>query len=152
MSSVEDSVVSVVEGFLDALDRHRDALLREFPEFAGLDVVLRGVRSGALARSSRTAEGFVYAVHGRGCRLVGPDGWEVDLDLLPDGREAFDVWRLERFAASAGVNPVPERPALLQQCRELLRAGVLSEPEEGWFSPLRESDRPGSGSSPAAVN
>jgi len=141
--SIENPVVPVVEGFLKFLDRNRNALLRDFPEFERLDAVLQSARSGALARTARTVDGFGYSVHGRGCRLTGPDGIEVDIDLLPGGWEAFDIWRLERFAASAGVHPGPEKSTLLQQCHELVRAGVLCEPQEGWFSSLknRPADR-----------
>ena len=137
VSSVENPVVSVVERFLNALDHNRNALLREFPEFERLDVVLQGVRSGALARTARTVDGFIYSVHGRGCCLTDPDGMEVDIDLLPGGWEAFDIWRLGRFAASVGVTPAPQESDLLHQCHELIRTGVLCEPQKGWFSSLR---------------
>ncbi|MFF4083375.1 DUF6896 domain-containing protein [Streptomyces sp. NPDC001777] len=128
--------VSCAAEFLRELDRVRHALLREYPELATLETALRGVRSGELARKARTADGFTYSVHGAGCLMTAPDGTEVDIDLLPGGLEAFDLWRLKTFAESRGTTPVPQAPVLLNECRELMRRGVLVEPREGWFSPV----------------
>ncbi|MFE2067305.1 hypothetical protein ACFXDH_33835 [Streptomyces sp. NPDC059467] len=65
--------------------------------------------------------------------MTGPDGAEVDTDLLPDGCEAFDLWRLEAFARSRGCVSEPIGADLLISARELVNRGVLHEPRDGWF-------------------
>lgn len=129
-----NSASRCVSSFLENLDLIRRALAGQYPEFNALANVLRSVRAGELERRADVAGGFSYSVHGRGCLMVGPDGAEVDIDLLPDGHEAFDVWRLEMFARSVGMDPVPRRDDLLHECGELVRLGALAQPQPGWFS------------------
>ncbi|MEU1490117.1 hypothetical protein ABZ456_07690 [Streptomyces sp. NPDC005776] len=135
MSGTGEEAGTTVVAFLEDLHRIRQGLLRELPEFTRLEAVLRGVRSGGLPRRGRTAGGFTYSVHGRGCLLMAPDGTEVDVDLLPEGCEAFDVWRLARFEKSRGTQPVPDDAALLRECRRFVDRGFLTEPLPGWFGP-----------------
>jgi hypothetical protein len=122
-----------VTAFLENLACIKCALIREYPEFSNLATVLTAVRAGTIERSAETLDGFTYSVHGRGCLMTGPSGEEVDIDLLPSGCEAFDVWRLHRFARSVGGEALPERIDLLVQCRELVRIGYLCEPQDEWF-------------------
>lgn len=122
-----------VRSFLRAHKLIRTELAGTYPQFDGLENVLKAVRAGELDRRARSDTGFSYAVHGRGCRMAGPDGTEVDMDLLLDGSEAFDAWRLEVFARSADLDPVPSREGLAQACRDMARQGILDEPEPGWF-------------------
>ncbi|WP_316776981.1 FG-GAP and VCBS repeat-containing protein [Streptomyces sasae] len=131
--AVSEVADGVMNAFLESLGRLRSSLVREFPEFSSLATVLAGGRSGELARAGRTSEGVSYTVHGRGCRMTGPDGAEVDTDLLPDGCEAFDLWRLEAFARSRGSVSEPIGADLLISARELVNRGVLHEPRDGWF-------------------
>ncbi|MFD9459540.1 DUF6896 domain-containing protein [Streptomyces sp. NPDC060027] len=125
--------IDYVTAFLENLARIKCALIREYPEFSSLEAVLRAVRAGTIGRSAETLDGFTYSVHGRGCLMTGPSGEEVDIDLLASGFEAFDVWRLHRFARSVGGEVLPERIDLLTQCRELVRIGYLREPQDEWF-------------------
>ncbi|OAR25052.1 hypothetical protein A8W25_28730 [Streptomyces sp. ERV7] len=111
----------------------RTALAGNYPQFDTLEHVLEAVRAGELERRGQSDAGFSYSVHGRGCRMVGADGAEIEMDLLLDGAEAFDVWRLEVFARSVGMSPVPPRGDLMQECRDMTQEGVLDEPEPGWF-------------------
>ncbi|MCX5142416.1 MULTISPECIES: hypothetical protein [unclassified Streptomyces] len=134
MSGTGEEAEATVAAFLADLRRIRQGLLCEYPEFSGLAAVLSGVRSGGLPRRGRTAEGFAYSVHGRGCLLLAPDGTEIDVDLLPDGHEAFDVWRLGRAGTSRGTPPFPDDATLLSACRRLVDRGLLTEPEPGWFA------------------
>lgn len=112
------------------------ALVGSYPQFDSLDHVLKAVRARELERRAHSDVGFSYSIHGRGCRMIGPDGAVIDMDLLLDGSEAFDAWRLEVFARSVGMSPVPSRDDLVQECRGMARAGILTEPEPGWFGPI----------------
>ncbi|MFI1940673.1 DUF6896 domain-containing protein [Streptomyces purpureus] len=109
------------------------ALAGIYPQFEALEHVLESVRAGELERKAQSSAGFSYSVHGRGCRMVGPDGAQIDLDLLLDGAEAFDAWRLRVFARSVGMSPVPLESDLVQECRAMVREGIMGEPEPGWF-------------------
>lgn len=133
MTSGEGPATEVVRAFLVSHGGIRAALTRRYPEFAALRTVLAGVRGRELGREGRTDDGFLYKVHGRGCRMSDPDGRVVDVDVLPDGSEAFDSWRLQQFARSLGVD-VPPADELTGACRELIVTGALREPEAGWFS------------------
>lgn len=111
----------------------RAALMRSYPQFDSLQRVLKSVRDGELERSVFADAGFSYSIHGRGCLMVGPDGARVDMDLLLDGSEAFDVWRLEGFARSIRMSPLPFGDELVAECRHMVRQGILEEPKPGWF-------------------
>ncbi|MEU6086467.1 hypothetical protein ABZ865_06580 [Streptomyces sp. NPDC047085] len=65
--------------------------------------------------------------------MAGPDGAQIEADLLLDGSEAFDAWRLGVFARSVGMTPVPPRDDLVRACRDMTREGILDEPESEWF-------------------
>ncbi|XXZ51031.1 hypothetical protein AAGT00_23720 [Streptomyces cavourensis] len=122
-----------MRSFLRSREGVMRALAVAYPPFDTLENVLAAVRAGELERRGRTDSGYSYAVHGRGCRMTGPDGAEVDMDLLLDGAEAFDAWRLAAFARSVGMSPVPRDDELDGACRELVAEGLLVEPETGWF-------------------
>uniref|UniRef100_A0AAU2A8F8 DUF6896 domain-containing protein n=1 Tax=Streptomyces sp. NBC_00093 TaxID=2975649 RepID=A0AAU2A8F8_9ACTN len=132
----QSNAADCVHSFL----RHRTlimtALVGSYPQFDSLDHVLKAVRARELERRAHSDVGFSYSIHGRGCRMIGPDGAVIDMDLLLDGSEAFDAWRLEVFARSVGMSPVPSRDDLVQECRGMARAGILTEPEPGWFGPI----------------
>ncbi|WP_200308855.1 DUF6896 domain-containing protein [Streptomyces adelaidensis] len=133
MTSGETPATEVVRAFLESHRTIEAVLARRYPEFSALPAVLAGVRERELGREGRTADGFTYKVHGRGCRMSDPDWRVVDIDLLPDGSEAFDPWRLEQFARSRGDDVPPRKGELIDACRELKEAGALREPETGWF-------------------
>lgn len=122
-----------VRSFLRYRTFIRAALMVNYPQFDMLEHVLKAVRAGELERRGQTDGGFSYTVHGRGYRMVGPDGAEIEMDLLLDGSEAFDAWRLEVFARSIRMSPVPSKEDLMQVCRDMTQGGVLDEPEPGWF-------------------
>jgi hypothetical protein len=122
-----------VRSFLRYSKLIRTALVGNYPQFDTLEHVLEAVRAGELERRGQSDAGFSYSVHGRGCRMVGPDGAEIEMDLLLDGSEVFDAWRLEVFARSVGMSPVPPRGDLMQECRDMAQKRVLNEPESGWF-------------------
>lgn len=132
MSQSNEAAVCV-RSFLRYRTLIRTALAGNYPQFDTLEHVLEAVRAGELERRGQSDAGFSYSVHGRGCRMVGADGAEIEMDLLLDGAEAFDVWRLEVFARSVGMSPVPPRGDLMQECRDMTQEGVLDEPEPGWF-------------------
>ncbi|MFE7838444.1 DUF6896 domain-containing protein [Streptomyces sp. NPDC057474] len=134
MTSSGAPATDVVRAFLDSHRTIRAALARRYSEFSALPAVLAGVRARELGREGCTADGFTYKVHGRGCRMSDPDGRVVDIDLMPDGSEAFDLWRLEQFARSRGDDVPPRKEELIKACRELIETGALREPETGWFS------------------
>lgn len=127
------AAAACVHSFLRHRRRIRKALLDSYPRFDTLGHVLEAVRAGELERRGQSDVGYSYAVHGRGCRMVGPDGAQIEADLLLDGSEAFDAWRLEVFARSVGMIPVPSRDDLVRACRDMTREGILDEPEAGWF-------------------
>ncbi|MEV0530159.1 hypothetical protein AB0I66_42825 [Streptomyces sp. NPDC050439] len=101
------------------------------PSVERLADVLGLVRSRRIGRSGHVA-GYAYTVHGAGCRFVGEDGIEVDVDFTADGREIFDLWRLRGYGLS-----LPEPVDVTDQD---LRAAVrslqplLTEVRPGWFS------------------
>ncbi|MGW4215351.1 DUF6896 domain-containing protein [Lentzea sp. NPDC004789] len=131
--TVPDEVAACVSSFLRHRELFRTALVADYPQLDTVEPVLQAVRARELDWEGESKGGFSYAVHGRGLRMTGPDGAVVELDLLLDGSEAFDVWRLEEFARSAGVSPVPTRDELVRECLDLIRKGILAEPEPGWF-------------------
>lgn len=132
MSQSNEAAVCV-RSFLRYRKLIRTALAGSCPQFDTLEHVLEAVRAGELERRGKSDAGFSYSVHGRGCRMVGPDGAEIEMDLLLDGSEAFDGWRLEVFARSIGMSTVPSRGDLMRECRDLMQKGVLGEAEPGWF-------------------
>lgn len=131
--SVPNEAAVCVSSFLRHRELIRTALVVDYPQFDTMGHVLEAFRARELKREGESEAGFSYAIHGRGLRMTGPDGAVVELDLLLDGSEAFDVWRLEEFARSVGMSPVPARDDLVRQCLDLTRKGVLVEPESGWF-------------------
>jgi hypothetical protein len=122
-----------VRSFLHHRKLIRTALLDDYPQFDTLAHVLEAVRAKEMDRRGESDAGFSYSVHGRGCLMVGPDGVQIEQDLLLNGSEAFDAWRLEVFARSVGMMSVPPRGDLVQACRDMTREGILEEPEPGWF-------------------
>ncbi|MFI1842027.1 DUF6896 domain-containing protein [Streptomyces microflavus] len=131
--SLSSEAAACVRSFLRSREVIMRALEVAYPPFGALENVLVAVRAGELERRARTDSGYSYSVHGRGCLMVGPDGAEVDVDLLLDGSEAFDAWRLAAFARSVGMSPVPPREDLVRACRDLVGRGTLAEPEPEWF-------------------
>ncbi|MFJ2816678.1 DUF6896 domain-containing protein [Streptomyces sp. NPDC091279] len=127
-----------VRSFLRSREAIGTELAGTFPQFDSLEHVWEAVRAGELDRRARSATGFSYAVHGYGCRMTAPDGTEIDVDLLPDGSEVFDSWRLEVFARSVGASPTPPRDALIQACRDLVRQNILHEPHPEWFRIIKQ--------------
>ena len=130
---LSNSAAVCVSSFLRQRELIRTALVADYPQFDTVEHVLQASRARELKREGQSDAGFSYAIHGRGLRMTAPDGAVVELDLLVDGSEAFDMWRLEEFARSVGISPVPARDDLQRECLDLVRKGVLAEPEPGWF-------------------
>jgi hypothetical protein len=89
--------------------------------------------SGERARAGRVGE-IEFTVHGRvGCRLQAPEGGQVDIEVLPDGRVAFDAWRVQQFALSLG-QPAPDRGQVDAVCEELAIGTALERVREHWYA------------------
>nr|WP_251060023.1 hypothetical protein [Streptomyces sp. ISL-100] len=85
---------------------------------------------GRISRRGQVGE-YEYVVHGVGCRLVGPDGAEVDVDFV-DGTEAFDFWRLRRYGESLSPPTAPPPEELLAAISSL--TPLITEVRPGWFA------------------
>ncbi|MER5601780.1 hypothetical protein [Streptomyces sp. NPDC002265] len=88
-------------------------------------------RSRRISRSDRIGI-HSYEVHGAGCRFVGDNGTEVDVDFAADGSEVFDLWRLRGYGLS-----LPEPLDVTDQdMRSAVRSlqPLLTEVRPGWFS------------------
>ncbi|MEV0976465.1 hypothetical protein [Streptomyces sp. NPDC049915] len=72
-----------------------------------------------------------YKIHGAGCRFVGNNGTDIDVDFEADGSAVFDLWRLRWYGLSL--------PKPLDVTDQDLRAAVrslqplLTEVRPGWF-------------------
>ncbi|MGW6318965.1 DUF6896 domain-containing protein [Streptomyces sp. NPDC055099] len=125
------SARDLVLGYVRALKAIDEAMRVAVPSLERLADVLGLARSRRIGRSGRVA-GYSYTVHGAGCRFVGEDGIEVDVDFEADGREVFDLWRLRGYGLSL--------PAPVDATDQDLRAAVRSLPllvtevRPGWFS------------------
>lgn len=74
-----------------------------------------------------------FSLHGAGCLVQRLDGGLIDFDWDQCGREVFDPYRIRRFGRSIGAAGLSERQ-LRDECRGLVRDGVLEEAVEGWFA------------------
>lgn len=101
------------------------------PPLEQLADVLRLARSRRISRSGE-AGGYLYKVHGAGCRFTSQDGTVIDVDFAAEGTEIFDLWRLRCYGQSL---PEPFDPTF-----EELRSAVeglkppLVEVRPGWFT------------------
>ncbi|MGW7042179.1 DUF6896 domain-containing protein [Streptomyces avermitilis] len=122
---------NLVLGFVGALSAARAAVREAMPALDRLADLLVLAHSGEMSRRGE-AGGYSYAVHGVGCRLASPDGFDIDVDFAADGTEIFDFWRLRRFGQSL---PMPVDPSAedLRSAVEGLE-DVLTEVRPGWFT------------------
>ncbi|MFJ5987289.1 DUF6896 domain-containing protein [Lentzea sp. NPDC092896] len=130
---MSNGAADCISSFLRHRALIRTALVASYPQLDRVEHALEAFRAGELERNAELESGFAYAVHGRGLRMTGPDGEVVELDLLLDGTEAFDVWRLQEFARSIGMNPVPLGDDLARECLGMKQKGFFEEPEPAWF-------------------
>ncbi|MFE7130734.1 DUF6896 domain-containing protein [Streptomyces sp. NPDC057638] len=134
-----------VQAYVAALSRVQLRALQGLPQLnSRLAQIVQYVRAGRMSRSGFIEDSSIeYAVHGNGCLFVTEDGWEVDVDFLPDGRSAFDAWRIQRFSASRGVVLRAPQDQLTQECRRLAHSGQLEERGVGWFAVKAEQPSDG---------
>lgn len=123
-----------VEAYLQALSRVRSAVQRCHPGGQGLASILHLYRSRSLEKAGCIQESVEYNVHGSGCLFVEDSGAEVDVDLLEEGTEVFDAWRIRRLSVSLGEGSSESLDEIVAACRKLVSLGRLSEPRSGWFS------------------
>ncbi|WP_409054905.1 DUF6896 domain-containing protein [Streptomyces sp. SYP-A7185] len=120
----------LVLGYVHALNAIDEAMRGAIPSLERLADVLGLARSRRISRSGHLGT-YSYTVHGAGCRFVGGNGTEVDVDFAADGSEVFDLWRLRQYGLSL--------PEPLDVTEEDLRSAVrslqlLAEVRPGWFS------------------
>ncbi|MGW5736326.1 MULTISPECIES: DUF6896 domain-containing protein [Streptomyces] len=120
----------LVLGYVHALNAIDEAMRVAIPSLERLADVLGLARSRRISRTGHLGT-YSYAVHGAGCRFVGGNSTEVDVDFAPDGSEVFDLWRLRQYGLSL--------PEPLDVTEEDLRSAVrslqlLAEVRPGWFS------------------
>ena len=115
-------------------------LLAGLSPVADIANLLAAVRSRRESpREGLTRSGIEYTVHGAGCRMIGSDGREVDVDLVTDpllGREveAFDAWRIRWFLDQA-IDDGHSNEDVVVACTPLVREGYLRKVVEGrWFA------------------
>ncbi|MFD5616670.1 DUF6896 domain-containing protein [Kitasatospora sp. NPDC127060] len=101
-----------------------------FPALERLADVLMLARSGQISRSGEAGR-YSYLVHGRGCRMISPDGVDVDVDFF-GGVAAFDFWRLRCYGQNLPT-PVDPTTEELRGAIENLK-DVLAEVSPGWFT------------------
>jgi len=137
---MDTSVVDAVRRFTAALQDIRGRLFADLAPVADVEGLLAAVRSSReLPRVGVTSSGIEYTVHGAGCRMVAPDGREVDVDLITDsglGRvvEAFDAWRIRWFLEQAAGDRHGGED-IVAACTYLCGEGQLREVVAGrWFA------------------
>ena len=130
MSNV-DPLHSVL-AFSQALISIRSLVQRELGGQSSLFDLVAQAKKNTLKRSGTLADDTEYFVHGIGCRFISSHGEEVDVDVLPDGREIFDTWRIESFVRSLRWD-IGDTSILADACDELVRQGKLGEVKRGWY-------------------
>lgn len=122
----------LVTGYVSALRTAAETVRTADPSLGQLADLLRLARSHRISGSGETG-GYLYKVHGAGCRLTHANGTVIDVDFTAEGAEIFDFWRLRHYAQSL---PEPHDPT-----EEDLRSAVeslkpwLVEVRPGWFTP-----------------
>ena len=124
-------IVEEFVGLLRALGRE---LLAERGDPPNLLELLRMGKRGDVPRSGMLGSGSEYSFHGFGCRLVAADQREVDVDFTAEGQPIFDLFRLRRFAVSAGYEGDELDGQLAAEIAELMEHGRLLELRAGWFT------------------
>ena len=137
----EHSPPELVTSFLTTLTHYVVMLTGSFglqQGHEGLRLFVESTWRGERPRSGRAGD-LDFLVHGRvGCRLQAPEGGEVDVEVLADGRLGFDVWRVQQFAVSLG-QPPPEKAQIEKVCEELIGSRVLDRLRDHWYAlPPRE--------------
>ncbi|CAN3984212.1 DUF6896 domain-containing protein [Kitasatospora purpeofusca] len=124
--------------FVSDLGAAGSAMREAFPALERLADVLVLARSGRISRSGEAGK-YSYLVHGRGCRMIGPGGVDVDVDFF-GGVAAFDFWRLRCYGQSLPT-PVDPTTEELRAAVENLK-DVLEEASPGWFTVSSIHDGP----------
>lgn len=89
----------LVLDYVRALHAIDEAMRVAIPSLERLVDVVDLARSRRISRSDHIGTYF-YKVHGAGCRFVGDNGRQVDVDFAADGSEVFDLWRLRAYGLS----------------------------------------------------
>ena len=121
-----------VREFLTTLAAARAELLLQHPAAKDIRDVVYLAQQARIPRTGTLPSGTEYSIHGIGCRMTTPSKLQVDVDVLDDGTEIFDPWRLLMFSHSADE---PSTDQLLQACEHLVDHNQLRQPKPGWFSP-----------------
>ncbi|GHE64160.1 hypothetical protein CP980_32960 [Streptomyces vinaceus] len=122
----------LVLGYVDALNAVDEATRAAIPSLERLADVVGLVRSRRILSRSGRIGTYSYTVHGAGCRFVGDNGTEVDVDFAADGSEIFDLWRLRRYGLSL-PEPLDVTEQDLRTAARSLQS-LLTEVRPGWFS------------------
>lgn len=126
----EAAARELIRGYVTALHAVEEAVKAAIPSLDGLMDVIGLVRSRRIERSGRIGP-YLYKVHGTGCRFIGRDGVEVDVDFTTEGQAVFDLWRLRRHGRSLPT-PVDLADQDLRSAARSLRPW-LTEVPPGWF-------------------
>ncbi|MFI5749861.1 DUF6896 domain-containing protein [Streptomyces sp. NPDC051644] len=121
----------LVLGYVRALNAIDEVMRVALPSLERLADIVGLARSCRISRSDHIGT-YAYQVHGAGCRFVGGNGTEVDVDFAADGSEVFDFWRLRWYGLSL-PEPVHVTDEDLQAAVRLLQP-LLNEVRPGWFS------------------
>lgn len=137
---MDPSPVAAVERFVASLREIRTRLFDDLSPIAGVADLQAAVRSRReLPREGVTSSGIEYLVHGAGCRMIAPDGREVDVDIVADPElnhyvEAFDPWRVRWFLDEAAGGGFDDEE-IVAACEHLARQGLIREVVEGrWYA------------------
>ncbi|MFI5532102.1 DUF6896 domain-containing protein [Kitasatospora sp. NPDC051853] len=116
--------------FVGDLAAAGSAMHEAFPVLERLADVVVLARSGRISRRGEAGR-YSYVVHGRGCRMIGPGGVDVDVDFFGEVA-AFDFSRLEYYGKSLPTPVVPTTEELRAAVESL--KDVLAEVSPGWFT------------------
>ena len=130
-----------VLAFIAAVDQVELLFRGQYGGVKDLSDVIRLARRREIPRKGKLVGGHEFEVHGAGCLVIDRTGRIVDVDFLEARLPIFDGWRLQRFAASSGVD-LADVGEILEICRALVSEGVLKEPREGWFAVSQREMRP----------
>jgi len=118
------------ENSIAALVRPLEGMGQQWP--AQLDRFLQLVWRGVLPKQGKRGR-TSYLVHGRiGCRMIGPNAEVTDVDVMQGGAWIFDAWRVQQFARSIKLEPLPES-VIQEECESLVQIGQLQRSENGWY-------------------
>lgn len=118
---MRESLRALINRYLHAADAAIAALQLEFEGRR----VLFAWRAGQIPERGTLSNGQSFRFHGVGCRFVGGESPDIEVELTQDGTIAgFDAWRLFHFSRQQPEN-TETFEGLAEELKSLAEAGEL---------------------------